>query len=60
MPGAIVHGTHDRILLIDSAARPFRKFLPPACYVEIEGAPYGMLRACAGESTGVMLRLLSS
>jgi non-heme chloroperoxidase len=60
IPGAIVHGAHDRILLIDSTARPFRKFLPHAHYVEIQGAPHGMLWTYAGEATEVLLRFLNS
>ena len=43
MPSLIVHGTGDRVLPIDSTGRVFAKALPSAEYVEIEGAPHGML-----------------
>lgn len=39
----IVHGTHDRILPIDVTARPLHALLPRANYVEIPGAPHGLL-----------------
>ena len=43
VPALIVHGTADNILPIDVTARRFRELLPDAEYVEIEGAPHGML-----------------
>ena len=43
VPALIVHGTADNILPIDVTARRFRQLLPHAEYVEIEGAPHGML-----------------
>ena len=39
----IVHGTHDRILPVDATARPLHALLPRAEYVEIPGAPHGLL-----------------
>jgi non-heme chloroperoxidase len=39
----IVHGTHDRILPINATARPFHTLLDRADYVEIPGAPHGLL-----------------
>ncbi len=42
-PALILHGTADNILPIDVTARRFRKLLPDAKYVEIEGAPHGLL-----------------
>lgn len=42
-PTLILHGTADRILPIDATARRFRTLLPDADYVEIEGAPHGLL-----------------
>lgn len=42
-PALILHGTADRILPIDSTARPFHRALPGARYVEVEGAPHGLL-----------------
>jgi non-heme chloroperoxidase len=39
----IVHGTQDRILPIYATARPLHAMLPRADYVEIHGAPHGLL-----------------
>jgi non-heme chloroperoxidase len=39
----IVHGARDRILPIDATARPLHAMLPRADYVEIPGAPHGLL-----------------
>jgi pimeloyl-ACP methyl ester carboxylesterase len=43
VPTLIVQGTHDRIMPIDATGRPLHKMLPDAEYVEIEGAPHGLL-----------------
>jgi non-heme chloroperoxidase len=43
LPVLILHGTADNILPIDATAREFRKLLPKADYVEIDGAPHGLL-----------------
>jgi non-heme chloroperoxidase len=43
LPTLILHGTADNILPIDVTARRFRSLLPDADYVEIEGAPHGLL-----------------
>jgi pimeloyl-ACP methyl ester carboxylesterase len=48
-PTLILHGTADRILPIDATARRFRKALPDAQYVEVEGAPHGLLWTHADE-----------
>ncbi|GAA1993863.1 bromoperoxidase [Isoptericola halotolerans] len=42
-PTMILHGTNDNILPIDATARRFRQSLPDATYVEVEGAPHGLL-----------------
>jgi non-heme chloroperoxidase len=42
-PAMILHGTKDNILPIDATARRFRQALPEATYVEVEGAPHGLL-----------------
>ncbi|RFU20072.1 alpha/beta fold hydrolase [Geodermatophilus marinus] len=42
-PVLVLHGTADRILPIDATARRFRQVLPDARYVEIDGAPHGLL-----------------
>lgn len=43
VPSLILQGTEDRILPIDSSGRPFHAAFPEAEYVEIEGAPHGLL-----------------
>ena len=54
----IVHGTADRILPIDSTGRVFAKALPDARYVEIEGAPHGLLETHHAEVTEILLAFL--
>ena len=55
VPTLILHGTADRILPIDSTGRPFSKLLPDADYVEIEGAPHGLLWTHADEVNEALL-----
>jgi pimeloyl-ACP methyl ester carboxylesterase len=43
VPSLILQGTHDRILPIDSCARVLRERLPTAQYLEIDGAPHGLM-----------------
>ena len=59
VPTLIVHGTGDRILPIDSTGREFTKRLPAAKYVEIEGAPHGMLWTHADEINRLLLDFLA-
>jgi len=59
VPALIVHGTADRILPIDSTGRVFAKSLPSAEYVEIEGAPHGMLWTHYAEVNAVLLAFLA-
>ncbi|MFJ4208858.1 alpha/beta fold hydrolase [Paenarthrobacter sp. NPDC089675] len=59
VPSLIVHGTDDRILPIDSTGREFTKRLPSAEYVEIEGAPHGMLWTHGAEINEILLRFLA-
>ncbi len=49
VPALILHGTADRILPIDATARAFREKLPQATYVEVDGAPHGLLWTHADE-----------
>ena len=58
VPALIVHGTADNILPIDATGRRFAKALPTATYVEIDGAPHGMLWTHAGEVNEVLLDFL--
>lgn len=59
VPALILHGTADRILPIDVTAREFRKRLPDASYVEIEGAPHGLLWTHADEVNVALLAFLA-
>jgi len=54
----IVHGTHDRILPIDATARPLHALLPRADYVEIPGAPHGLLWTYAEDVNRELLTFL--
>ena len=55
-----MHGTADNILPIDATARRFKDLLPDATYVEIEGAPHGMLWTHADEVNEALLAFLDS
>jgi non-heme chloroperoxidase len=58
VPALILHGTADNILPIDATARRFRKLLPDATYVEIEGAPHGLLWTHGDEVNEALLAFL--
>jgi non-heme chloroperoxidase len=60
VPALIVHGTADNILPIDVTGRRMRDLLPDATYVEIEGAPHGLLWTHADEVNEALLAFLSS
>jgi pimeloyl-ACP methyl ester carboxylesterase len=55
---ALMHSTGDRILPREGTARPFHKALPSADYVEIEGAPHGLLWTHAEEVNAALLTFL--
>ncbi|MEV8006742.1 MULTISPECIES: alpha/beta hydrolase [unclassified Streptomyces] len=57
-PALILHGTADQILPIDATARRFRRELPEAQYVEIEGAPHGLLWTHADEVNAALRAFL--
>lgn len=59
VPALIVHGTADNILPIDATGRQFAKALPGADYVEIEGAPHGLLWTHAAEVNEALLAFLA-
>jgi non-heme chloroperoxidase len=59
VPALIVHGTADNILPIDSTGRLFAKALPSADYVEIDGAPHGLLWTHAEEVNQALLAFLN-
>ena len=59
VPSLILHGTADRILPIDATAREFTKRLPAADYVELEGAPHGLLWTHGAEVNEALLAFLA-
>jgi non-heme chloroperoxidase len=59
VPALIVHGTADRILPIDATGREFAKRLPNARYVEIDGAPHGMLWTHGDEVSDLLVEFLA-
>ncbi|WP_157252996.1 alpha/beta fold hydrolase [Nonomuraea typhae] len=54
-PALILHGTRDNILPIDATGRPFHKAFPEADYVEVDGAPHGLLWTHAAEVNEALL-----
>ncbi|MGB3373803.1 MAG: alpha/beta hydrolase [Microbacterium sp.] len=59
-PTLILHGTADRILPIDTTARRFRLALPDAQYVEVDGAPHGLLWTHADDINMALLGFFDS
>ncbi len=59
VPTLILHGTADNILPIDATGRAFHAALPTADYVEIEGAPHGLLWTHADEVNEALLAFLA-
>jgi peroxiredoxin len=59
VPALILHGTADRILPIDATGRPFHQLLPSAEYVEVDGAPHGLLWTHAAEVNEALLAFLA-
>jgi len=59
LPTMIMQGTADRILPIDATGRPFHAALPSANYIEIEGAPHGLLWTRAAEANEILLSFVS-
>jgi non-heme chloroperoxidase len=59
VPSLIMHGTADRILPIDVTGRAFAKALPSATYIEVEGAPHGMLWTHGEEINKALLDFLA-
>ncbi len=60
VPALILHGTADNILPIDKTARRFRELLPDAAYVEIDGAPHGLLWTHGDEVNEALLAFLQA
>ncbi|CAM5228255.1 alpha/beta hydrolase [Streptomyces] [Streptomyces griseus] len=57
-PALILHGTADQILPMSATARRFRRELPEAQYVEVEGAPHGLLWTHADEVNAALRAFL--
>ncbi|WAP50441.1 alpha/beta hydrolase [Arthrobacter sp. ATA002] len=60
LPVLILHGTADNILPIESTGRPFSAALPDARYVEVDGAPHGLLWTHADEVNAALLDFLAA
>lgn len=58
LPTLILHGTADNILPIDVTGRRFRDLVPHAEYVEVEGAPHGLLWTHADEVNAALRTFL--
>ena len=59
VPALIMHGTGDLNVPIDITSRVLAKMLPSATYVEIEGAPHGMLWTHGDEINEALLEFLA-
>lgn len=59
-PTLILHGTKDNILPIDATGRRFHQAVPDAEYVEVEGAPHGLLWTHAAEVNEALLTFVRS
>jgi len=59
-PTLILHGTGDRILPIDATGRRFSKLVPDAKYVEVEGAPHGLLWTHTDDVNAALLEFVQS
>jgi non-heme chloroperoxidase len=59
VPSLILHGTADNILPIDATGRPFHAAFPEADYIEIDGAPHGLLWTHAEEVNSALLKFLT-
>ena len=58
-PSLILHGTKDNILPIGATGRRFHAAFPEAEYVEIEGAPHGLLWTHADDVNAALKAFLS-
>lgn len=59
VPALILHGTADRVLPIEATAQRFAEAVPEATYVEVEGAPHGLLWTHAAEVNEALLEFLA-
>lgn len=59
-PSLILHGSADNILPIGATGRPFHAAFPEAEYIEVDGAPHGLLWTHADEVNAALLRFVRS
>jgi non-heme chloroperoxidase len=59
VPTLVMHGTGDLNVPIDITSRVLAKMLPSATYIEIEGAPHGMLWTHSEEINKALLDFLA-
>ena len=59
VPTLIMHGTGDQNVPIDLTSRVLAKMLSSATYIEIEGAPHGMLWTHGEEINNALLEFLA-
>jgi len=59
-PSLILHGDKDNILPIDATGRRFHRDFPEAEYVEVAGAPHGLLWTHATEVNEALLKFVRS
>ena len=55
VPALILHGTADNLTPIDATGRPLHALLPDADYIEVDGAPHGLLWTHADEVNEALL-----
>ncbi|MCR2792269.1 alpha/beta hydrolase [Microbacterium sp. zg.Y625] len=60
VPTLVLQGSADRILPIDATGRRLRELLPDATYVELEGAPHGLLWTHGDEVNETLLAFLNT
>jgi pimeloyl-ACP methyl ester carboxylesterase len=60
VPALILQGTSDRVLPIEATGRPFAAAVPEATFVEIDGAPHGLLWTHADEVNKALLDFLAT
>ncbi len=60
LPTLILHGTADNILPVDVTARRFRDAVPAAQYVEVDGAPHGLLWTHSDEVNQALLSFVQA
>jgi non-heme chloroperoxidase len=58
-PTLILHGSADRILPVEVTGRRLRDLLPDADYVEIEGAPHGLLWTHAQDVNEALVKFVT-